>query len=127
MRLRQIVVPVVVVLSLIAGACSSSDSGTARPASSPAAQSSSSNEGDASSRLACSHFFNVANDASAGILTEAELREKLKEVNNDAQVSDVSGVRNAAREMLSAATSGDADAFTEAVTDMGDACRSAGS
>jgi hypothetical protein len=136
MKLRQAVVLIAVVLAVIAGGCSSSEGGSAQPASSPVATksspspvaaSSSSNDGDASSRLACSHFFNVASDASAGVLTDAELREKLKEVNNDAKVSDVAGVRNAARAMLAAATSGDGDAFTTAVTAMGNACRAAGS
>lgn len=37
-------------------------------------------EGDASADLACTHFRNVAVDASAGILTDAELRGKLQEV-----------------------------------------------
>jgi hypothetical protein len=136
MKLRRSVLLISVILAVIAGSCSSSEGGTAQPAPSPvvtkatpspAAASSSSNDGDASSRLACSHFFNVAGDASAGLLTEAELREKLKEVNDDARVSEVAGVRNAAQAMLAAITSGDADAFTAAVTTMGNACRTAGS
>lgn len=127
MKLRQSIVLVTVILAVIAAGCSSSGGGSNRPASSPVTASSSSSDGDASSRLACSHFFNVAGDASAGLLTETELREKLKEVNDNAKVSDVAGVRNAARAMLAAATSGNADAFTDAVTSMGNACRSAGS
>jgi hypothetical protein len=115
-------------LTILAASCSSSDSGSpaATSASPSPVASAPTSEGDASAQLACSHFFNVARDASAGILTEAELREKLKEVNDDARVSDVSGVRNAAQAMLAAATSGDADSFTDAVTAMGDACRAAG-
>lgn len=120
MKVRRGVVLVVVALVVIAGGCSSSNSGSAQRAPS-------SSSGDASSRLACSHFFNVASDASAGLFTVDELREKLKEVHDDAKVSDVAGVRNAARAMLAAAASIDTDAFTEAVTAMGDACRKAGS
>lgn len=139
-----------IVLSLFAAACGSDDeaadataaaettttaeaaettttAAAAETTTKPPAQPSSSGEGDASSRLACSHFFNVANDATAGVLTVEELREKLKEVNDNAKVSEAPGIRESARAMLAAVTSDDGDGFLEAVEAMGDACRAAGS
>lgn len=83
-------------------------------------------EGDAAAQLACDHFRNVAGDASQGILTEAELREKLAEVDDDAQISEVDGVRNAARAMLRAVTQGDSEALSDAVEEMDAACDSIG-
>lgn len=101
---------------------------TTKPRTTPApAQQSSSGEGDASSRLACSHFRNVADDFSAGLLTIGELREKLKEVNGNAQVSEALGVRNSARAMLAAVTIDDGDAFLAAMNAMYKACTAAGS
>ncbi len=88
------------------------------------APSGSAGTGDASARNACGHFRNVVRDA--GILTDAELREKLKEVDRSASVSDVFAVRAASRAMLSNATSGDADAFGVAVLDMSSGCSSIG-
>ncbi len=105
---------------------SSSPSAGSPSAGSPSASSSSGRDGDASSRLACSHFRNVAGDASAGILTDSELRQKLKEVNDTAKVSDVSSVRRAAQSMLSASTSGSLDSLSSAVSSMDSACKSVG-
>lgn len=127
MKLRQAVVLIAVVLAVITAGCSSSGDGSAQPTSSPVAPSSSSNDVDASLRLACSHFYNVASDVTVGILTEAEVREKLREVYDDAKVSDVAGVRSAAQAMLVAITSGDGDAFGAAVRAMDKNCRAASS
>jgi hypothetical protein len=81
---------------------------------------------DASARNACAHYRNVTRDAVDGILTDAEVREKLKEVDSSAQVSDVAAVRRAARELLRTATSGDFDAFSLALISMDDGCASIG-
>lgn len=59
-----------------------------------------------------------------GLLTDAELREKLQEVHDDARVSDVPGIASNARAMLAGATSGSVPA--SAVEGFGDACRSIG-
>lgn len=75
------------------------------------------------SGLACRHFRNIAGDAAEGILTDAELREKLKEVDDNASIATPE-VAAAARDMLAAATSG--SGLGDAVTAMGEACADAG-
>lgn len=64
----------------------------------------SSDNTDASAELACSHFRNVANDVSAGILNTTEFRDKIKEIYDTASVSDDAEVREEAQGMLAAAT-----------------------
>ena len=81
---------------------------------------------DASAELACGHFRNVAGDIAAGVLTDAEVREKLQEVDRSASVSEEAGIASGARAMLAAVTRGDLAALTEAVGDFGDACRDLG-
>lgn len=103
----------VAALTLLAGVACGTDNGSGGSQDRP---------GDASARAACGHFHNVAVDARDGVLTEDELREKLREVNDTAQASDVTPVRNAAREMFAAITSGTADEFDEAVRRMSSAC-----
>lgn len=75
--------------------------------------------------LACDHFRNIAGDASAGILTDSELREKLQEVYEGSVIAP-DDVRSAARELLAALTTGTSDEFATAVTEMGAACERAG-
>lgn len=86
------------------------------------------NEGpDAGAQLACVHFTNVIRDASDGVLTDAELRDKLKEVADDASVSAEPGVADAARRLLAAATPPlNVDGYAVAMGDLLDACDSAG-
>lgn len=95
--------------------CFSGESGTGNGSGDSARENSS---------LACDHFRNIAGDASSGILTDAELREKLKEVDDNASIATVR-VRNAARRMLAGATSGSSD-FEAAIREMGAACAAAG-
>ena len=97
--------------ALMLGACSEGDS-------------SGDEGGDASAELACTHFRNVASDAD--ILSNAELREKLREVHDDAQVSEEPGIAESARSMLSSITSNDLKSFESAVGLMSDACANAG-
>lgn len=78
--------------------------------------------GDASARQACVHFRNVAADYTDDQLTYSELRDKLKEVEAKASVSDTAGVSSAARDMVAAVTNTDEAALTDAVHRMGDAC-----
>jgi hypothetical protein len=79
-------------------------------------------KGDASAQLACTHFHNIRGDVQAGILTDAELRKKLKEVYNDAWVSETPGVAPAATAMLRAITQGDETEFPSAVANFIAAC-----
>lgn len=70
---------------------------------------------------ACQHFRNVAGDAAAGVLTDAELREKFKQIESSALGSSV---HDEARGLLAAATSGTLDASD--VRAMGHACEAVG-
>ena len=70
-------------------------------------------DADGSASLACQHFRNVAADYSDEILTMDELRDKLKEVDGDAQYSTEPGVASSARAMLAAITAGDFDGLAE--------------
>ena len=77
---------------------------------------------DSSAFLACRHFRNVAADASAGILTDAELRTKLQEVYDDARLSEDRAIVEWGERMLAAVTRGDMDAFSTSVSAFGEAC-----
>ena len=81
---------------------------------------------DASAELGCGHFRNIMGDVSAGILTDAELRTKIKEVYDTAYVSENAGIPDAARAMLAAITADDSNAFVAAVTAFDGACRAVG-
>jgi hypothetical protein len=76
--------------------------------------------GDASAQLACRDFYDVAGEAD--LITDAELRDRLQDIWNTAEVSETPGIAEAARAMLAAATSGDVDALEVAVDDMSAAC-----
>lgn len=71
---------------------------------------------------ACRTFRSVASDASAGHLTDAELRERLREVNEQSQMADDDDVRSAASDMFAAITQGDDVRFSSAIEEMASAC-----
>jgi hypothetical protein len=77
---------------------------------------------DASAQLACDKFYQVSSDADAGILTNAELRDGLQEVYDDARYSEIPEIRNSAQRMLAAITAGDFHGLERAVGDMDAAC-----
>lgn len=77
------------------------------------------------SQLACDHFRNVADDVRRGVLTDAELREKLTEIDDNASIA-TPPVQGAAERMLRAATQGDSAGLTRAVGEMDQACTDAG-
>ena len=81
--------------------------------------------GDQSS-LACNHFRNVLGDVQDGVLTDTELREKLKEVESNASIASP-GVQTAARQLLAAATSGSSEEISAAGGKLLAACSVAGS
>lgn len=105
---RTLLVAVLVLL----GACATEESDPAE-------------EARENSQLACDHFRNVAGDASEGTLTDQELREKLKEVEDNAVIA-TEEVQEAATAMLRAITQGDAEALSQAVEEMDAACTDAG-
>lgn len=75
------------------------------------------------SALACDHFRNILDDV--GVLSAAELREKLKEVHGNASIA-APAVSSAARDLLAAATTGTSSEIQQAALDMSAACRATG-
>jgi len=86
-------------------------------------------EGDTAGRsdssLACDHFRNIAGDIADGVLTDSEIRSKLREVESNASIA-TPAIQSAARRMLAAATQGDTPGLTSAAQDMGAACEEEG-
>lgn len=77
---------------------------------------------DGSAIAACTHFFNIVEDAAAGILTDYEIRTKFKEVNDDAKISRNKVVGTHAQQLLRAVTQfGSFDADDELLR-MADTC-----
>jgi len=103
---------VVVVIGLLLWGCSALVGG----------DDSGSGSASASANVACRHYRNVMSDLNAGLLTDAELRSKVQEVYDDANVADEQSIRTAARELLASATAGDPDRFNAARGRMGSAC-----
>jgi hypothetical protein len=79
---------------------------------------------DASATFACRHFRNVISDAD--VLTDAELREKIKEVEKDANVSQNDGIPEHGRGMLAAITANDVEAFGAEAAAFAQACADLG-
>jgi hypothetical protein len=77
------------------------------------------------SSLACDHFRNVMGDVSKGVLSDTELRTKLKQVYDDSDIA-TPAVQSAAQAMLSADTSGDQQGLLSAAGEMDKACSAAG-
>lgn len=77
---------------------------------------------DTSARAACRHMANVVDDAAAGILTDAEIRSKLREVYDSARFADDREVADLAEDALAAATARDPDRMGVAVREMAGAC-----
>lgn len=83
-------------------------------------------EPDASARAACQHFRNVMDDVAAGILTDAELREKAREVRNMASGSEEPGLAQAGTRLLAGMTTGTTEDLLEAAGDFDRECDQAG-
>jgi hypothetical protein len=110
-----------VALGLVAvGLAVSGDDGDAETPSPPPPEESVG--ADASARVACRHWRNVAGDASRGLLSDLELREKLQEVHGSARVSEEADVRLHAEGLLAAATARDSAALEIHATGLSQAC-----
>lgn len=81
---------------------------------------------DDAANLACTHFRNIMSDISKGLLTDAEIRTKIQQVYDTAQVSTKPGIAPDAQAMLAAATANDGTAFTNAAAAFSDACTKLG-
>lgn len=118
---------VLMVLAVIIGGAMVISSNKPKPAAAPPGTTASGAavpvtvEDDKSSH-ACLHFRNIAGDISKGLLTDAEMRSKFKEVNDNAIIG-TKAVQKAAQSMLSAATIGDASDVLSAMGDMDKACK----
>lgn len=108
-----LLVVLLVLVAVLTGCASTSSSSNASGATVQA---------DASAQLACSHFRNVVADEANGVLTDAELRNKLKEVYGDARYSSNAGIAGGARAMLAAVTQGDPAGLRRGLDAFGGAC-----
>lgn len=77
---------------------------------------------DATAENACGHFANVIGDVRAGILTDAEIREKLREIYDKGRFADDQRVAQASQDMLAAMTSRSPDELADATARMSEAC-----
>ena len=73
----------------------------------------------------CREFERVGSDATKGILTDAELREKLKKVQSRGSTAEPD-IRDASTRMLSSLTQGDGPGLSQAMADMIAACDKVG-
>ncbi|CAB5238961.1 unannotated protein [freshwater metagenome] len=71
---------------------------------------------------ACSAFQKTLKELDAGILTDTELREKIKDVYSDAQLSDEPVLTQSVTTLLAAVTMSDVDGFNLAVEDVSSVC-----
>lgn len=92
----------------------------------PSADEPAQDQPDAGARLACSHWRNVVADLQAGILSPGEVREKARELHDDARLSDEPGIAEHSEAMLRAATADEGEAFMSAAEDFTAACSRAG-
>jgi hypothetical protein len=121
--IREAIVAVVAASMLVA--CGGDPQTPARSATSSTESTSSGSGTHDDSQLACRRFRNVMGDVADGVLTDAEIRDQLKEVDDNAVIA-TEEIQRAARSLLAAATTGTVDQFVDAASVMSDACRSAG-
>ena len=69
----------------------------------------------------CAEFRRVSADAASGIITDVELREKMKKVQSRTSTAEPA-INVAATAMLAGLTAGDNDAFAEGAIAMFKAC-----
>lgn len=79
---------------------------------------------DSLATAACYDAYKLGRDAD--LLTDSEIRERVKDIHDNAQYSDTPGIAPAARRMLAAATAVDASALLSAVEDLAEACNPGG-
>jgi hypothetical protein len=80
---------------------------------------------DASAVIACRDFRKTVNDLGAGILNEADLRTRIKQVHENARLVDNSvapGVRDTAQSLLATVTTGTTEDAAKAIKDLQVAC-----
>ncbi len=78
---------------------------------------------DASAQFACRDFVNAVTETQKGLLTEGELREKIKGVYANARLADDLTIRSAAEAMLREITAGTTEGGIQAFESFAKACR----
>jgi energy-converting hydrogenase Eha subunit E len=111
---------------IIIGAIGAAAGGNKTTPSAASAATATTPTADAGAQLGCDHFRNVMSDVAAGLLTDSELRTKIKQVYESAYVSTNTGIAPAATVMLAAVTAGDTNGLNSAIKDFGTACTDLG-
>lgn len=119
-------IAVIVFLLVVMAECGGSSPERDEPAPQRTREASPEPTVDASTKAACRHFRNVADDAQRGLLTDAELREKLREVLRVARIADGPGVERHAEGLFAAVTQRDEEAMKQHTEGLDKACREAG-
>lgn len=77
---------------------------------------------DASARVACRNWESLVRDAARGVMTDAEIRAELQEIESSARVSENETVRLQSERALAALTQGDTEGFDLAAERLTNAC-----
>lgn len=83
-------------------------------------------ERDSGAFLACRTFRQIGRDYTDGLLTDSELLGPIREVQDDARISDIAAIRTAGRSLVDAATNGTEQQMVDAINQMGAACQNSG-
>ena len=92
----------------------------------PAEKAAAAKKADASATFACRNFHNMASDVNDGLLNDAELRKAVKKIQDDGRLSETPGIEADSTRLLATITTGNADDFLLAVSDLNDSCKAAG-
>lgn len=88
-----------------------------------ACQSISETNPDSAAKTGCRHYNNVALDARDGVLSDAEIVIKVREVYDDLKLSEVPRLREKARDVVNDASRGDASSFGKSSSVLASTCR----
>lgn len=102
-------------------------SSTAAPSSTTTAEEAQAADGEAheGSRVPCQHFRTIVDGTAAGHLTDAQAKQRARQMNSNTSEA-TPAVRDAAADVMTALNSDDADAYITAAKELGDACAAAG-
>lgn len=106
----------VLALALLLPACSGEAAGTDEPKAAESAKV----EVDVLTERACGDFQRTLADSD--VLTDEELRERVKTIHDRGRYAEQAGVPEASRALLAAITADDVDAFVAAAEEMSAAC-----
>ena len=78
---------------------------------------------DSAAKTGCRHYNNVALDARDGVLSNAQIVIKVREVYDDLKLSEVPRLREKARDVVNDASRGDASSFGKSSAVLASTCR----